>query len=375
MVNVCYNVIGGKFMVIDEKTKKELLTWNDKEAIYKQFEQKCETLSKITNLEIMPEDYQLQYELHESSMDSYKTLQKELYGELYEKYPNIEFGMAGRLKSRYSHYEKVIRKFVEEIEKDDIKIVEILDDYAIKIFILYVNYPIDKVSFDTEGIYVNSDADEFRLDDGDCFEFKQGDKIYKIPVLADCANVWCENSTPYIRANINDEEVTLPLSDATTYKKSAKNYLVNYCKDFQDDVEAFYISKGFKTKKRKDYISNPKPSGYASRQCSFYSEEEDLGIECQIRTYDMEQFNNQEREYGYKPSEHELSGNSINKVPHFVLTTRVENGYANYAMSDEECFEYIYGISFQEYRKQMRAQITLKKDDKKNTHVDNDIER
>jgi hypothetical protein len=350
-------------MIIDERLKKELLTWNDKEPIYKQFEQKCEALSQIANINIKPEDYQLQYNLHESSMDSYIALQKDLYGVLYEKYPNVEFGMAGRLKSSFSHYEKVIRKFVEQIQKDEIKNVEIFDDYAIKIFILYVNYPIDKVSFDEEGIYVNSGADEFRLDNGDCFEFTQDNKIYKVTVAQDCSNVWYEDSIPYIKTTINDKLVTLPLNNATTYKKSAKNYLVNYCKSFQDDVEDFYHSKGFETKKRKDYISKPKPSGYESRQCSFYSDEEDLGLECQIRTYDMEQFNNLEREYGYKPQERDLNGNSINKVPHFVLTSRTQNGYQNYIMTYDECFKYVYGISFADYRKKMSSQITLKKEE------------
>jgi hypothetical protein len=353
---VCYNNIGGKQMILDEDVKNELLTWNDTEDIYKQFEQKCATLSKLTNLKIKPEDYKLQYDLHRTAMDSYMKLQKDLYGVLYEKYPNVEFGMAGRLKSLYSHYEKVIRKFVEQMPKGNTKMVEIFDDYAIKIFILYVNYSIDQIGIDSEGIYIDSGADEFRIDNGDCFEFKIDDKTYKVPVSQDCSNVWQENSVAYIRATINDELIRLPLSDAITYKKSSRDYLVNYCKDFQDDVEAFYGSNNFETKKRKDYISHPKQSGYESRQCSFYSEEQALGIECQIRTYDMEQFNNLEREYGYKPEERDLNGNSISKVPYFVLTTRTENGYETYAMTYEECFRYVYGISLQEYRKQIKMQ-------------------
>lgn len=355
-------------MIIEEKIKNKLLNWNDTDPIYKQFEKKCATLSKISGLIINPEEYQLQYQLHESAIDSYMDLQKELYEVLYEKYPNLEFGMSGRLKSPYSHYEKVIRKFVELFQKDEFKPVEILDDYAIKIFLLYINYPIDKISIDTEGIYIDSGANEFRIDDTDCFEFLQEDKILKVNVEKGAHNIWVDNATPYIYTTRNGKELTFPLSNAITYKKSSRESLVEYCRDFQKDVENFYNMKGFATKKRKDYISQPKPSGYASRQCSFYSEEQDLGIECQIRTYDMERFNNEEREYGYKPNEHKISSNSLNTVPHFVLTTKTADGVENYPMTNSECFKYIFGISLQEYRKQMKPVLALKEEKKKENY-------
>lgn len=349
-------------MIIDEKIKTRLLSWNDNEPIYKQFERKCASLTRISGVVINPIDYQLQYELHESSVDTYVDFQTELYGTLYEKYPNVEFGMAGRLKSSFSHYEKVIRKFVELFQRDEFKTAQILDDYAIKIFILSINYPVDKISVDSEGIYIDSGADEFRIDDGDCFEFLYKDKPINVLVKEGASNVWIDNTIPYIRTVKNDEEIILPLNTATQYKKSTKDHLVDFCRDFQKDVEDFYNSKGFDTKKRKDYISKPKPSGYSSRQCSFYSEEQELGIECQIRTYDMERFSNEEREYGYKPSENKLSSNSLNKIPRFALTTRFADGYYTHRMTDAECFEYIFGTSLKEYRKQMKPTITFKND-------------
>lgn len=351
----------GDIMLMDEKVKNRLMKWNDDEPIFKQFERKCATLTRLSNLIIDPNDYQLQYNIHESSLDDFIQLQTDLYGFLYEKYPHLDFGMAGRFKSPFSHYEKVIRKFIDLFQKDDFQAVEIMDDYAIKVFLLSLNYPINKISIDSEGIYIDSGPDEFRIIDGDCFEIPFESKKLNISVQENARNVWIDNNTPYICANRNGKDIYLPLSTATTYKKSSKEDLVPYCNDFQKDIESFYESQGFETKKRKDYIARPKPSGYASLQCSFYSEEQGLGLECQIRTYDMERFNNMEREYGYKPSEHTLSNNSLSKIPRFALTTKLADGYHTYRMTDAECFEYIYGIPLKEYRKQIKPTLQEKK--------------
>lgn len=357
------------YMLIDEKTVKELNTWNDNESLYKQFEKKCAILSEMSGLIINPSEYQLQYDLHVSSMDEYINFQTELYGTLYEKYknPDLEFGMSGRLKSPFSHYEKVIRKFIELFRKDEIKPVEILDDYAIKIFIMSVNYHVDKIAVDSEGIYIDSGADEFRIndnhDDRDIFVLPYQDSYISIPVEVGQSNIFIDNTTPYITAVVNGQKITLPLNTATEYKRSKREDLISYCQEFQKDVEKFYNSKGFTTKKRKDYISQPKPSGYASRQCSFYSEEENLGIECQIRTYDMEKFNNYERAIGYKPDEKQYSSNSLKKIPKFALTTRFEDGFHTYTMTDSECFEYIFDMPLQEYRKKMKLTIKYKDED------------
>ena len=356
-------------MLIDEKTVKELNTWNDNESLYKQFEKKCAILSEMSGLIINPSEYQLQYDLHVSSMDEYINFQTELYGTLYEKYknPDLEFGMSGRLKSPFSHYEKVIRKFIELFRKDEIKPVEILDDYAIKIFIMSVNYHVDKIAVDSEGIYIDSGADEFRIndnhDDRDIFVLPYQDSYISIPVEVGQSNIFIDNTTPYITAVVNGQKITLPLNTATEYKRSKREDLISYCQEFQKDVEKFYNSKGFTTKKRKDYISQPKPSGYASCQCIFYSEEENLGIECQIRTYDMEKFNNYERAIGYKPDEKQYSSNSLKKIPKFALTTRFEDGFHTYTMTDSECFEYIFDMPLQEYRKKMKLTIKYKDED------------
>ncbi|MCI8482026.1 MAG: hypothetical protein HFJ27_02870 [Clostridia bacterium] len=348
-------------MFIDERAKNKLLTWNDTEPIYKQFEKKCAMLSRLSYLIINPNDYQLQYKLHEASLEDFIDLQTKLYGFLYKKYPNVEFGMSGRFKSPFSHYEKVIRKFVDLFQKDEFKPVEILDDYAIKVFLLSINYPIDKVSIDSEGIYVDCGPDEFRILSGDAFEFSYKNQLFPIVVEKNASNVWVNNSIPYIHTTRNNQELNLPLNTAITYKKSSKEDLVKYCYDFQKDIENFYAEEDFKTKKRKDYIAHEKLSGYASLHCSLYSKEQGLGLECQIRTHDMERFNNVERTYGYKPLEHTLSNNSLSKLPHFILTTRFADGYTTYKMSDAECFEYVYGISLKEYRKQIKPTLQEKK--------------
>lgn len=360
-------------MVIDKKIKAKLLAWNDKEPIFKQFERKCSTLSRISNLVIDPNTYQLQYELHLSSMDTYIDLQNEAYKAIHEKYPQIEFGMSGRLKSHFSHYEKVIRKFIDLFEKDEIKPVEILDDYAMKIFLFSKDYVVDKVAIDSEGIYIDSEADEFRICDKDAFEFKVKDpnfetKLKTINAVVENGqtNVTIENGIPYIYTSLNNETLSFPLHHAVKYKRSNKDDLVPYCYDIQREVENFFNKNGFATKKRKDYIARPKESGYSSNQCSFYSDELSLGLECQIRTQDMELFNNLEREYGYKPDEKKISTNSLKKVPRFVLTTNFADGPHSFALSDAECFKYVYGITLQEYRRQMKPTIEFKNKRSKN---------
>lgn len=357
-------------MIIDQKVKDKLLTFNDTEDIYKQFERKCAYLKRIAGIIVNPADYKLQYEIHEASMDDYINIQTELYETLYNKYPQLEFGMTGRFKSSFSHYEKIIRKFIELIEKDDLRPVEILDDFAMKIFIFSIDYPVDKVSVDTEGIYIDCGPDEFRIsnnpDAKDAFEFNYKGRTINVLVENDQSNIWIDDGTPYISTTLNDEEIVLPLTDSTQYKRSNKEDLVPYCYSIQKDVEEFYNSKGFITKKRKDYIARRKESGYSSNQCSFFSEEQSLGVECQIRTQDMETYNNMERQWGYKPSEKKISANSLSKTPRFVLTTKFPDGVHSYPMTDAECFEYTFGMSLKEYRKQMKPSITFKQDEKKN---------
>lgn len=356
-------------MVIDEKVKERLLTWNDAEPIYKQFERKCKTLTRISGLLINPDDYQVQYDSQKPYTEYYMNLQNELYGFLYKKYPNVEFAMAGRLKSPFSYYEKVIRKFVEQLAKDEYRVVEVLDVYAIKIFLLNINYTIDKASIDSQGIYIDSGANEFRIDPGDCFEFMQEGKVINAVVEENAGNVYLDNTIPHICITRNDEKFDFPLNTATTYKKSSKEHLVKYCYKIQSDVEEFCNEKKFSTKKRKDYIEKPKASGYSSLQDSFYSEETGLGLECQTRTYDMEKFNNEEREKLYKPNEHRLSRNSQKKTPRFALTTRVnfsEEGFTTWKWDEKECFKYLFGISLNDYRKQMQPTVEFKeKEDEK----------
>lgn len=356
-------------MIIDKKVKEKLLTFNDTEDIYKQFEKKCAHLSKISGIIIKPFDYKLQYEIHEASINDYIDLQTELYEILYNKYSQLEFGMSGRFKSPFSHYEKVIRKFIDLIEKDDLRPVEILDDFAMKIFIRSITYPVDKVSIDSEGIYIDCGPDEFRISDNpdaqDAFEFDYKGKIINVLVENGQSNIWIDGRVPYISTTLNDEKITLPLNSAIQYKRSNKEDLVPYCYSIPKDVEEFYNSKGFITKKRKDYIARPKESGYSSNQYSFFSEEQNLGVECQIRTQDMEKYNNLERELGYKPSEKTISANSLSKTPRFVLTTKFPDGVHTYAMTDAECFEYIFGMSLKDYSKKMKPSITFKQDIKK----------
>lgn len=375
-------------MIFNERVKHNLLTWNDKEPIFKQFEKKCEKLSNLTGLVIDPYAYQLQYQLHVANKNYFINLQTKLYEMLYKKYPNVEFGMAGRLKSPFSHYEKVIRKFVYQFEKDEIRPVSILDDYAIKIFLRHINYPIDKLSIDDEGIYIDYGTNEFRFKDGDAFVFEHEGKSLTIAVEKGASNIWIDHTTPYICTTRNGKEISIPLDLATTYKRSSDEHLVKYCYEFQDATENFFntlidenkkdeneksttkkdeiIDDSYITKKKKDYIENRKESGYASLQMSFYSKRRNLGIECQTRTQDMERFNNEEREYGYKPNEHTISYNSLSQTSQFTFTTKFKDGgFQTFEMSEGECFELIFGIPLDEYSKQMMPTLTPKKDNER----------
>lgn len=367
-------------MVIDEKIKAQLLHWEDKN-IYGQFEKKCATLSKISGLNIDPSMYQLQYDLYTSHLNDYINFQTNAYAYIYKTHPEIDFTMAGRLKSRFSHYEKVIRKFIEQFEKDIFTNVKISDGYAIKVFIRSVAYDINKVSYDSNGVYVDYGKDEFRLVNNDVFSIPYGNRIIDAIVHAEkneqgktVFNIIKRDNELFISTKIDNDVVELPLSEATTYKKSNKADLVPYCKQLEEDIITFYTSKQFEKQfeqkfeviKRKDYISRPKESGYESLQSSFYSEESGLALECQVRTSDMEDFNNAERETGYKPNEHKLSSNPMDRLPRFALTTRFKRGgFQTYLMSEGECYEYIYKNSFKEYTKKTMSKITSQSLEKK----------
>lgn len=354
-------------MIIEEKTKKRLLTFNNDEDIYKQFERKCSYLSKVSKTKIDPSYYKLQYEIQEASMNDYVELQTEIYRIIDEKFPELDFGISGRLKSPFSYYEKIIKKFVTLLEKDEFAMVEVLDTFAMKAFVTSVNYPVDKISVDSEGIYIDSGPDEFRISEPfsldvpyknnlvtDAFEFNHNGRNILVLVEEGLNNIWTTNSIPYICATIEDEKVTLPLNSAITYKKSYKEDLVPYCSAIQETVQDFLNSKGFDTKKRKDYIKHPKPSGYSSMQWSYYSEEQSLGVEFQTRTYDMELYSNWERSVVYKPNEHTVSSNSLNMLPRYVLTTKFPDGIHTLQMTEAECFEYLYQMSLKDYRKLMK---------------------
>lgn len=291
-------------------------------------------------------------------MERYINLQTDLYKMLLKNYPNIDFGMSGRLKSPFSHYSKVIKKFIDLFEKDEFKPVEILDDYAMKIFARSINYDITKVSVDSEGIYIDSNEDEFRIANNDVFEFDHNGAPLNIQVKKDRSNIWTKNSIPYISTNLNGEDIVLPLNEALVYKKSNKADLISYCYNFQKDVENFLCDNSFNTKKRKNYITTPKASGYEAIHSSFYSEELGLGLECQIKTQDMDNYSTLERTIGYKPHEKEISTNSLSKLSRFVLTTNFKGtGVQTYTMSNAECFEYLFGMPLAEYRKKMKPTL------------------
>lgn len=362
-------------MIIDEKTRNRLLKFNDEEDIYKQFERKCANLSRISGIRINPVYYKKQYETHEIKLNYFANIQNEIYKLIHKKYPEIDFGLSGRLKTISSHYEKIIRKFIDLFRKDEFRAVEILDIYAMKAFILSVNYPVDKISVDSNGIYIDSGCKEFRITEPvlldatytknklvtDAFEFDYQGRTITASVKEGKDNIFIEDNIPYISTLIDGAEAFLPLNSAKTYKRSCKDDIVPYCHEIQENIVKYLDSKGYSAKKKKDYITTPKKSGYSSLQSSFFSEEESLGIEFQIRTYDMELYNNEERKDGYKPNEGKLSNNSTDNTPRFVLTTKFPNGVHTRIMDKNDCFKYLYHTTIEEYNKTIKPIIEPEK--------------
>ena len=361
-------------MIINENTRNKLLSFDETQDTYTQFEEKCKFLSNLTGFKIDPISYKIQYGIHEKSLDEYVSLQTELYEFLHSKYPNVEFSMSGRLKTEFSHYEKVIRKLINLIQKDELNSVQIFDDYAMKVNVRSVSYDVDKISVDDDGVYIDSGADQFRIVEPmtlppeyakrnklvtDAFEFDYNGKLITAIVYEGQKNIVIDNNVPYIYTSIDGKGVKFPLNSAKKYIKSFKDDLIPYCQSIQEDVSAFLNNKGFQTKKRKDYIKAPKKSGYMSIQCSYYSEEESLGIECQTRTYDMDLFSNWERKV-YKPAEKKISLSSLDRIPQYVYTTAFPDGVHSLKLNEAECFELIYNMSLKEYRKKIHPFISPK---------------
>lgn len=366
-------------MEIDKKIKSKLLYFDDKEDIYEQFEKKCAYISRKFNIVIHPSDYRLQYNAYKGLTNYFADMQTSLYETISNKHNNIDFSIHGRFKSEYSHFEKIIRKFVQMIENDTIKPVQVFDDFAMTFLLLSVNYPIRKVGIDLNGIYIDpqDSLDEFRIARPivldapytkntlvtDAFEFDYNGKL-TVLVEEGQKNIFIEDNIPYIATTIDNQKIKLPLNLAKTYKKSSRDSLIPYNLLIQDNIEEFFIEKKFMPTKKKDYISNPKESGYSSIQCSFYSEESGLCLECQNRTYDMELYNKWERTIGYKPKETTLSRNALSKTPIYLQTTKFPTGVVQTnIMNEGECFELCYGIPLLDYHKKIQPNILKKEEE------------
>lgn len=321
-------------LMIEQTLKNALLNWKDTEPIFKQFEEKLEKISELFEVSLDPYAYQSQYETHLDSLATYMKLQNEIAEKLHIANPELQFGIAGRLKSFSSYYEKIIRKYIELLEKDEFKKeefgtnkkfkpIEIHDLYAFKVFLLSLRYPISKVSMDGEGIYIDCGSKEFRINDKDCFEFsldngksitvpvksfkvnakKNADEAIngimgnEVPALKE-TNIFVEQNRSYIKytdPNTN-QNIKLALKDATHYIRSNKGILIPNCYKFQPKIVQILNEHKFEVLKEKDYYENPKPSGYSSLQVSLFNKEEGLSMEFQLRHYDMERFILFERE-------------------------------------------------------------------------------
>lgn len=327
--------------------------FNDTEPIRKQFVAKCAEISKLSGVQIDPYYYFEQFDNFSGSIAYFADIQTELYAKLKTKYPELEFGIRGRTKAPLNYYEKVIKKLIQNpFEKP-----KIYDQFANKIFLMSVQYSIDSINIEDEKVQIESDKELFDIDINDCFDFLYKNSIRAV-LVEDLSNIIIDNGEVFILFLDKEDNTTkkLPLSNAIHYRKSSKDDLVPYCYEIRKDILEFYETKKFERKKTKNYIKSPKESGYESIQDSYYSTEYDVGIETQIKTFDMDKNAKDDPmqcRTTYKPGVKDLNNNSIYRVPKYALTTgrKDTNIPLTYTPAEDVCFKYTFDFLKEDYLK------------------------
>lgn len=352
------------------------------EIVIKQFEKRCNDLNAQYNSDIDSHYYIAQFNNFSSSIQYFADLQEKLYMELKTKYPNLDFGIRGRSKTAFSYFTKVLQK----LRKNPFEIAEIQDLFANKIFIRSLDFPIDHISHYYDGTFsIHSGLHELDLITDDAFVFETDPKVPNQPntivlknikeqIIQDQSEVLIKDlDTGIIRGIIN-----------ATLKRSNKNSLVPYLYEMEKLSYDFYSNMGFIRCKIKDYLATPKESGYSALQDSFFSPELNLSIETQFKTQDMETASKEDPRQArnvYKKGSREINENTLYQVPHYALTTCIHDKKTGklipitHIPNDDECLEYTFHITKEDYLKEMALQTKIKTLENQLTHVTSDVKR
>ena len=131
--------------------------------------------------------------------------------------------------------------------------------------------------------------------------------------------------------------------------------LISYCYRLQHFLEKYYKQTGICVidDRTKDYIATPKENGYQAIHLSAYVPgESSRRFETQIKTEHM----NEVAKYGlanhaakYKPRN--LGKHPTISVPSYSIIHEVGGHPVMDELSFEDCFQYFYNISYQDYKK------------------------
>lgn len=352
------------------------------EIVIKQFERQCDALNKKYNSNIDAYHYISQFNKFSSSIRYFSELQEKLYGELKTKFPNLDFGIRGRSKTALSYFTKVLDK----LKKDPFSIAEVQDQFANKVFLRSIDFPIDKVNIYYDGTYnINSGLHELSLIKSDALNFSPDIQnpnypntiIIKNPseqLVSKGNNLWVKDLDTGIMRNVT----------GATLKRSNEASLIPYLYKMRNISVDLYANSGFERCKIRDYIATPKESGYSALQDSFYCKKNNLSLETQYKTQDMERESKenplQKRNY-YKKGSREINKNTLYQVPHYALTTCIYDEVkkqavpTTYIPSDDKCLEYTFHITKEAYLEEMALQENIEALETKLKIVTNPEER
>lgn len=336
------------------------------EIVVKQFEKRCEALNEKYNSHIDAYYYISHFNQFNSSIKYFSNLQERLYKELKTKFPNLDFGIRGRSKTALSYFTKILDK----LQKDPFSIAEVQDQFANKVFLRSINFPIDKIDiYYDKSFIIGSGLYELNLIESDALEFSPDSKNPNYPNTIIIKNpseqIIIEDNTLLVKDF--DTGIMRNIANATL-KRSNKDSLIPYLYKMRKVSVDLYANAGFERCKIKDYIATPKKSGYSALQDSFYCQKNNLSLETQYKTQDMERDSKenplQMRNY-YKKGSREINKNTLYQVPHYVLTTSFYDEVQkqvvpiSYIPTDDKCLEYTFHITKEAYLEEMVLQAKI----------------
>ncbi len=133
---------------------------------------------------------------------------------------------------------------------------------------------------------------------------------------------------------------------------TSEELCIGACYDFLDFLKNFKEKYSFEevSDRLKDYIKKPKPNGYESLHVSsFHTFLPDFHIETQIKTAAMEELaKNGEASHSKNYKKRIIPSHPYRSVPTYIVINDILNPPVM-EMSFKECFQYYYGISYEDY--------------------------